>query len=58
MNLLKTINQEIENFKTKQISITPGLISGESTATAGSAGFTFNQYDTIQQIILYHNSHY
>lgn len=56
MNLLRTINKEIENFRTKQISITPGLISGESTATAGSAGFTFNQYDTIQQIILYHNS--
>lgn len=39
---LKTLNQEIENFKTKQIQIVPGL--------------TFNQYDTIQQIYFYYNS--
>ena len=58
MKLLKIINGEIENFRTKQVYITPGLISGESTATAGSAGFTFNQFDTIQQIILYHNSRF
>ena len=58
MNHLKTINQEINNFKTKQITIVPGLVSGLSAGTSSSAGFTFNQWDTIQQIILYHNSRF
>ena len=58
MNHLKTINQEINNFKTKQITIVPGLVSGLSAGTSSSSGFTFNQWDTIQQIILYHNSRF
>lgn len=39
---LTQLNSEIENFKTKQIQIVPGLL--------------FNQYDTIQQIYFYYNS--
>src|SRR3990167_10256407 len=58
MNHLKTINQEINNFKTKQITIVPGLVSGLSAGTSSSSGFSFNQWDTIQQIILYHNSRF
>ena len=41
-NLLKTINREIEDFKSKQVQIVPGL--------------SFNQYDTIQKIFFYYNS--
>ena len=39
---LKQLNQEIENFKTKQISIVPGL--------------TFNQYDMLNRIYFYYHS--
>lgn len=39
---LKQLNQEIENFKNKQIQIVPGLF--------------FNQYDVLQQIYFYYNS--
>ena len=42
MNILTQINKEIQDFKTKQIQIVPGL--------------SFNQYDTIQKIIFYYNS--
>jgi hypothetical protein len=42
MQLLRTINQEIEDFKNRQIHIVPGL--------------TFNQYDTLLQIFFYYNS--
>lgn len=41
-NFLTVINKEIQDFKTKQIQIVPGL--------------SFNQYDTIQKIIFYYNS--
>jgi hypothetical protein len=40
--ILKTVNQEIEDFKTKRIQIVPGL--------------TFNQYETINNIYYYYNS--
>lgn len=40
--MLKKICKEIEDFKTKQIQIVPGL--------------TFNQYDTIQDCYYYYNS--
>lgn len=40
--ILRTINTEIENFKTKQVQIMPGLY--------------FNQYDTIKQIYFHYNS--
>jgi len=40
--MLKIINQEIEDFKTKHINIVPGLM--------------FNQYKTIDQIHFYNNS--
>ena len=42
--MLKQINQEIQDFQSKQIHIVPGL--------------SFNQYDTINQIYFYHNSQY
>jgi hypothetical protein len=41
-NILRQTNKEIQDFKTKQIQIVPGL--------------TFNQYDTIQKIFYYYNS--
>lgn len=44
MNLLKQINREIQDFQNKQIQIVPGL--------------SYNQYDTINQIIFYYNSKY
>jgi hypothetical protein len=40
--LLRTVNREIEDFKSRSITIVPGL--------------TFNQYDTIQTIHFYYNS--
>ena len=40
--MLKQLNQEIEDFKNKQIQIVPGL--------------SFNQYETIQKIYFYYNS--
>jgi hypothetical protein len=40
--LLREINKEIQDFKTKQISIVPG--------------FTFSQYETLHKIIFYYNS--
>lgn len=40
--ILRTINKEIEDFKTKQIQVVPG--------------FSFNQYDTVTNNIFYHNS--
>jgi hypothetical protein len=40
--LLRKINKEIQDFKTKQICIVPGLF--------------FNQYETIQKIFFYYNS--
>lgn len=40
--LLKQLSKEIEDFKTKQIQIVPGL--------------TFNQFDTVQSIYFYYNS--
>lgn len=43
-NLLKSINKEIEDFKTKQITVVPGLY--------------FNQYELIQKIYFYYNSKY
>jgi hypothetical protein len=43
-NQLKEINREIEDFKTKQITIVPG--------------FYFNQYETIEKIYFYYNSKY
>lgn len=42
LSILRTINKEIQNFQTKQITIVPGL--------------TFNQYDTLQKIFFYYNS--
>lgn len=39
---LKLVNKEIQDFKTKQIHLVPGL--------------TFNQYDTVQTIFYYYNS--
>lgn len=42
--LLKQINSEIENFKTKQVQIVPGL--------------SYNQYDTINRSIFYYNSRF
>jgi len=44
MNYLSQINQELEDFQTKQITVVPGFVS--------------SQYDTIQKIYLYHNSKY
>ena len=41
-NLLKKVNGEIEDFKTKPIQIVPGL--------------TFNQYETLKTIFFYYNS--
>jgi hypothetical protein len=43
-NLLKQINQEIQDFRTKQIQIVPGL--------------AFNQYDTINRDVFYYNSRF
>src|SRR3990167_1146970 len=43
-NILKQINEEIQNYQTKQIQIAPGL--------------SFNQYETLNKIIFYHNSKY
>lgn len=40
--LLRQINKEIGDFETKQVQVVPG--------------FTFNQKETLEQIILYHNS--
>lgn len=40
--ILRAINKEIQDYKTKQIQIVPGLF--------------FNQYDTIQRIFFYYNS--
>lgn len=40
--ILRTINKEIRDFQTKQISIVPGLF--------------YNQYDTIQNIFFVYNS--
>lgn len=40
--LLKQITTEVENFKTKNITVVPGLY--------------FNQYETIQNIFFYYNS--
>lgn len=40
--LLRQVNKEIQDFKTKNIQIVPG--------------FDFNQYDTIQSIYFYYNS--
>lgn len=42
VNLLKIINQEVEDFKSKDIQVVPGL--------------TFNQYQTLEQIFFYYNS--
>lgn len=42
MNILTQINKEIQDFKTKQVQIVPGL--------------SFNQYETIQKIFFYYNS--
>lgn len=42
LSILRTINKEIEDFKTKATTIVPGLF--------------FNQYDTIQKIFYYYNS--
>lgn len=43
-NQLKEINREIEDFKSKDITIVPG--------------FYFNQYKTIEKIYFYYNSKY
>jgi hypothetical protein len=40
--IIKDINKEIDDFKTKQIQVVPGL--------------SFNQYDTIQKIYFYYSS--
>jgi hypothetical protein len=40
--VLRRVNKEIEDFKTKQVQIVPGLF--------------FNQYDNIQNIFFYYNS--
>ena len=42
MGLLQQLNQEIEDFRTKQIQIVPGL--------------TFNQYQMIESCYYYYNS--
>jgi len=44
LTILRQINHEIQNFKTKAIQVVPGL--------------TFNQYETIKLIYYYHNSKY
>ena len=43
-SLLRVINTEIENYKTKQIQIVPG--------------FYFNQYDALNKIFFYYNSQF
>ena len=43
-SLLRQINQEIDDFKTKQVTIVPGL--------------TFNQHDILQRIYHYYNSRF
>jgi hypothetical protein len=40
--LIKTINYEVESFKSKQVQIVPGL--------------SFNQWETLQRIFFYYNS--
>jgi hypothetical protein len=40
--ILKELNKEVQDFRTKQIQVVPGL--------------TFNQYDMIRQIFFYYNS--
>lgn len=40
--ILREVNKETQDFKTKPITVVPGL--------------TFNQYDTIRQIFFYYNS--
>lgn len=42
MSLLRKINKEVQDFKTKLVQIVPGL--------------TFNQYETIERIFFYYNS--
>lgn len=44
LNVLKTINQEVLDYRAKQIQIVPGLF--------------FNQYDNILKIHFYYNSKY
>lgn len=44
LSILRTINKEIQDFKTKQVAIVPGLF--------------FNQYETIQTIFFYYNSRF
>lgn len=41
-NILRQTNKEIQDFKTKQVQIVPGLY--------------FNQYETLQKIFFYYNS--
>lgn len=42
--ILRQINQEIQDFKSKPVQIVPGL--------------TFNQYETLKQIFFYYNSEF
>lgn len=44
MSILKSINKEVQDFKSKNIQIVPGL--------------WFNQWDTLQKIFFYYNSKY
>lgn len=49
--VLKTINQEIQDYRSKYIVIVPGMFQGVS-----SFGLRFNQYEMIQKIYFYYNS--
>lgn len=44
MSILKSINKEVQDFKSKNIQIVPGL--------------WFNQWETLQKIFFYYNSKY